>query len=145
MKIKHASRHEAINAITNNRLQNTSIISISDDAFEEKEMRSLCNDSFENRIAALFLHFDDVEDGYSGFTRRTAVFIIQFIKSTHDAKRDLYIHCLAGQSRSGAIAVFANEYWGCNDEYLNNYKHYNKQVYNTLVDEFNNEWLKNDI
>lgn len=140
MKIKHASRHEAINAIVTSQLTNTSLISISDDIFEEKEMRHLCEGAFINRETSLFLRFEDIEIGYNGFTRRTAAFVIQFIQMAFNNKRDLYIHCLVGQSRSGAIAKFANEYWGCNDEYLNNYKHYNNSVYNTLVEEFNYMW-----
>lgn len=132
MKTTFLSRASFINKLYQGYLQDHYIISISDDVFEEMEMRSICKDNCKPSEQCLFLHFADVEDGYSGFTQRTAMFIIRHIVKAFENNKGIVVHCLVGQSRSGAIAKFINDYWGLSDEYLSNFTGYNTYVYSEL-------------
>jgi len=94
------------------------------DVDEEEEMRELLKDNLDS---CLFLKFDDItEDGLkrckesSNPKMRCAEFrlfndgdakkILAFAQKTLNDKKNLYVHCTAGVSRSGAIGLFLNRY-----------------------------------
>lgn len=45
------------------------------------------------------------------FTREQGQQIIDFVEKNKDVDI-IYVHCLAGQSRSGAVGLFINDIWG---------------------------------
>ena len=63
----------------------------------------------------LNLEFDDVTDRNSDgnilFNREHGSKIIEFVERNNHVET-LYVHCLAGVSRSGAVGVFLNEIYG---------------------------------
>ena len=70
-----------------------------------------------NRCNILKLNFDDVtennnEDGVIFFNENHAKEIYNFIsKISAEAKKDFYVHCDAGVSRSGAVGMILNEWF----------------------------------
>lgn len=109
-------------------------ISISDTNSEAAEMRELWLDNKIDNNAAVFLRFQDVDDGSGGFTDQKAKRIVNFLQESYVKRKDVIVHCFAGISRSGAVAKFANEYWGLGDQYLEDYKGHNIHVYYTLLE-----------
>ncbi len=63
----------------------------------------------------LILHFEDVttiddDDNPYLFNKKKALEIKDFVKKTMAQNRNLFVHCHAGVSRSGAIGVVLNGY-----------------------------------
>lgn len=139
MNINILSREQFTHSVSSGQLSDDFIISISDHVMEEREIRLLCKDSSLPRDRCLFLHFSDTEDDDSGFRSRTAHYIIEHAKTAYKERRDVTVHCLVGQSRSGAVAKFINDYWGLDSWYLNEYKGFNLYVYDILCKVFNEE------
>lgn len=77
-----------------------------------------------NASTVLKLKFDDVTekdpDYYIHFNENTAKKIVDFIKNiVDDGLKDMYVHCDAGVSRSGAVGYMMNEYF---NKFLNQNK-----------------------
>ena len=125
-KVKFISRGE-IKRLLNDGvdLSEYAIISISDSSYEHDEMINLL-DGY-NYTAAMFAD-SDANDGISDLQ---AKMILEFIRKNQGKK--FLCHCFAGISRSGAIAKFINEFCEYGDWYLEDYKGYNRRVYNKLM------------
>lgn len=98
--------------------------------------------------AVLRLQFSDIDtDFYEGsviggekltlFKKRQAEQIINFIKENRKFLRGIFVHCMAGISRSAAVAKFIAEME--NLPFNHQYQLYNKYVYRTLT---NTYWEK---
>ena len=109
-------------------------ISISDTNSEAAEMRELWLDNKIDNNAAIFLRFQDIDNPSSGFHEGKAKRVVNFLQESYVKRKDVIVHCFAGISRSGAVAKFANEYWGLGDEYLETYKGHNIHIYYTLLE-----------
>ena len=82
------------------------------------EFKSFFDSDYQN---VLRLEFDDVTDqdnepGTVLFNREHAQKIIEFMDINKDIDM-LYVHCLAGQSRSGAVGTFINDIYGSETYY----------------------------
>lgn len=89
-----------------NNLKDSFFISILDD--DEKE--PLREDS-ENYKTWWFYDLEEDINNYKAITEEQAKEIFDFIKSNSD-KKELFVHCAAGISRSGAVGSFVYEYFG---------------------------------
>lgn len=70
-------------------------------------------------------------DGLGVFTDEQAKELYDFIKF-HENTRNVFIHCSAGISRSGAVGTFINEYFS--DEPYESFKRRNYKIFpNSLV------------
>lgn len=70
----------------------------------------------DNFLTTVFYDLEeDMDNGagyiYKSITEQQAKEIFEFIKSNSD-KKDFYVHCTAGISRSGAVGSFIHEYFG---------------------------------
>ena len=86
-------------------------------------------------LDVLTLYFDDVErevDGATLFSDEQAEQVIDFIRK-NQAADTLLVHCYGGESRSRAVAVFADEMLGLDSSRHRNTGHPNRYVYDTLV------------
>ena len=105
------------------------IISVNTTKEDMDEMMDL---ACENDLTATFLVFSDDEES---FTTDQAHEIIDMVREmVEDSSiNDVFVHCDAGISRSGAIAKFINDYFGNPDHpmYLS-YTVYNRMVYRKL-------------
>lgn len=88
----------------------------------------------------LLLEFDDLtrkhEDSDALFSDKHAEKLIEFVQGLPDTVNHIVIHCLAGVSRSGAVAKFLSGtvYPECKDEQFDReYTLYNARVYKTLA------------
>ena len=78
----------------------------------------------------LRIQFDDVDTmTLRSFHPAQAEQIIEFVERNKD-RDEIVVHCLAGISRSAAIAKFIAEKYNC-EEWLSHFKEYN--IYNKLV------------
>lgn len=78
------------------------------------------------KILSLFFH--DIEEEripYIAFNEDHAESIAVFVKYWHKRriKYNLYVHCFAGISRSGAVGRVISEYIGINEEFEAAHKH----------------------
>lgn len=134
MNIEFISRHEMKKRLKNNLIDknNTVVISVNDTTFESMEMMNLlldyCNLGKSYREFFMTSIFADDE---KDFDENNAGNILSFINH-HGTKKDYLIQCFAGISRSGAIAKFINEYYDAGNWYLEDYKGYNRHVFNML-------------
>lgn len=77
----------------------------------------------KNNPNVLYMQFDDVTkeeaESYNSkhyefkltpISENQAKQIVDFILETHKQGKDLFVHCTAGISRSGAVGLFANQY-----------------------------------
>lgn len=77
----------------------------------------------KNNPNVLYMQFDDVTKEVAEFynsknpefkltpiNENQAKQIVNFIIETHKQGKDLFVHCTAGISRSGAVGLFANQY-----------------------------------
>lgn len=107
-----------------------------------KEIRNindfhLFSDKHEN---VLNIEFDDItsdklETIYGiayGITDEQAQQIVDFAKNNAD-KEHIYIHCMAGKSRSVAVGIALKEYFGCDFGSFYGSNNLNKFVYNKLA------------
>ena len=81
----------------------------------------------------LRLEFDDVSirgDQFHGITEEQAAQIIAFLNSVQHKVDKVFVHCLAGVSRSAGVAKFIAERYGL--EFDHGYGLYNPLVYDTL-------------
>lgn len=125
MNVTFESREQAKINIPN--LEDTLIISISDTVEEMNEMRAYCGSGSNTLCALRFL--DDEED----FGPWHAELIMAFLNKAFEERKDIYVHCFMGVSRSGAIAKFTNDYFGLDIDYINNYNLYNRHVYSGML------------
>lgn len=125
-KIEFISRGQMKRIISQqgHKEDNLAIISINDTSYEYDEMYRLLDGS-NFTIAA----FQD-SDGDDGITDIQAKLLLSFIERNHD--KNFLIHCFMGISRSGAVAKFINEFYECGIFYLEDYKGYNRRVFNKL-------------
>ena len=109
---------------------NYALISISDTMIERRLMQDILGAQITN-CPYITTNFQDVDhDGGAGISNIQAKELLSFIKAY--SNRDFIIHCFAGVSRSAAVAKFINEYYDAGNIALENYKIYNKLVYNKL-------------
>lgn len=73
---------------------------------------------FNNHKNVKVLYFDDVEEDLEtnqgtakAFTKQQAAEIIDFLEQNKQATTCI-VHCTAGISRSGAVGLFVNDYFG---------------------------------
>ena len=93
----------------------------------------------ENHPNVLNLNFDDIQEDKKetawgmayGMTDEDANKIVEFAKQNAD-KEDLYIHCMAGKSRSVAVGLALKEYFGCKFGCVYGIDGRNDFVYNKL-------------
>lgn len=93
----------------------------------------------ENHPNVLNIEFDDIQEekketnwGMSyGMTDEDANKIVEFAKQNAD-KEDLYIHCMAGKSRSVAVGLALREYFGCQFGCMYGLNNINDFVYKKL-------------
>jgi len=104
--------------------KNLAIISINDTSYEYDEMYRLLDNSNFTIVA-----FQDSDD-QKGITDLQANLLLNFIERNHN--KNFLVHCFAGVSRSGAVAKFINEFYECGNFYLEDYKGYNRRVFNKL-------------
>lgn len=124
MKVNFISRSQMVRSVLGGIVQkDVSIISISDTEEERDEMKHLLSE-LENDSICLF--FADDEES---FTIHQANTILSFISKR---QTNFLVHCFAGISRSGAVAKFINEYYDSGIWYLEDYKGYNRHVFNML-------------
>ena len=117
--------------------QDTKLISISSTHSDYRKMRKALSKKLEAKTASCF-QFLDIDSQESGFTLRTAEFMLERIDhwmSLGFASRrsGVLIHCDMGVSRSGAVAKWINDYYGLDDRYLNEYNCYNTYIYQMLM------------
>lgn len=110
-------------------LEDSLLVSINDTSDELQEIKSL---PIQDSSTLRTYQFLDSEDS---FERHQAQRFILDLDYAARNNLDIWIHCYMGVSRSGAFAVFANEYLGLDIDYLNSYKLYNKNVYTMLCRE----------
>lgn len=127
-KVNFISRLEATKLIESGLPEKTVLISISDTNQEREEIINLC----DGNINIFTTVFKDIDTQESGFTVELAKGMQEFIDQAIANKMDIVVHCLAGVSRSGAIAKWINDYYGLNDWYLNEYKGHNRYVYEVM-------------
>lgn len=85
-------------------------------------------------VDVLTLYFDDIEREVPGamlFSEEQASQIIEFIRKNRDADT-LMVHCYGGESRSRAVAAFADEMLGLDSSKHLNGGHPNRYVLETL-------------
>lgn len=121
MKITVLSKDSFCNLLIENKINDDNVesfrdcfISISGSGDNDTPFR-------DNHLNVLNLEFDDIinENHYltkNGkqlriFNKEDASKIIEFI-NLHKDKENLYVHCLAGISRSGAVGEFISDYFG---------------------------------
>ena len=81
----------------------------------------------------LRLEFDDVSirgDHFHGITEEQAGQIIAFLDAVQQKMDKIFVHCLAGVSRSAGVAKFVAERYAL--EFDHTYEPYNRLVYDTL-------------
>lgn len=104
----------------------------------------------DNWKDVLRLEFDDIDRlhpdisllvGTNLFSKDQAQEVVEFLDKNKDVD-ELIVHCMAGISRSAAIARFAAERFNCNDflRKFEKYDLYNKHVYRMLKLVDNPEW-----
>ena len=137
MNVKFVSRGDAKKYISKNHFidADCDLVSISDTHKEAEQMKELWLANKKHANAAVFLRFADMDDSSSGFDSKKAETICNFLEQSFRKKKDVIVHCFAGISRSGAVAKFANEYYGLNDAYLDTYTGHNLWVFYTLLEQ----------
>jgi len=87
-------------------------------------------------IDAIYLHFDDTDPDYSfgrlPMTQEQAEKIWSFVQKNEPNVGTIVCHCLAGMSRSPAVAVALAEALYEDATYLRDTFNYNKHVYETM-------------
>lgn len=127
--ITFMSRSKAKDLITSGFLANTVLISISNDEEEAIEMQNLEGAP----DLAVYAVFQDIDSEESGLQPYHCNAIIEMAQYAVDNKLDVVVHCLAGVSRSGAVAKWINDYLAKRpDHYLTEYKGYNRYVYERM-------------
>jgi len=130
MKIYFMSRGDFLANISKFDSGNYALISISDNMTERRLMQDILGAQITN-CPYITTNFQDVDhDDGTGISNIQAKELLSFIKAYPN--RDFIIHCFAGVSRSAAVAKFINEYYDAGNIALENYKIYNKLVYNKL-------------
>lgn len=125
-KVEFISRYEMKRRVKHREdFTDVAIISISDTSTEYVEMRALLQEYNYNALC-----FNDTDDE-TGMSSLQAEVLLKFIQENYDKK--FIVHCFAGVSRSAAVAKFINEFYELGDWYLEDYKCYNKRVYNKLM------------
>lgn len=112
-----------------------SITSPEDNPAQLQEFRARLNLKFHDEDMEGSPYGPKWSDQWTYFDRNMALEVINFVESLPDDVTDIWIHCFAGISRSGAVAVFLNEYLMLGDQFLSSYNNYNRHVYRVLCDE----------
>lgn len=93
-------------------------------------------------LDVLFQRFHDTDGqslGLEVFSEQQAREVLAFVKKHRAEIETLYVHCLAGESRSGAVAIAISEmegvpsYKGALKVDWQSHRIYNKAVYRTLL------------
>lgn len=125
MRVKVLSKMKFDEILPRIGITNQNVINDKSQAFisiinSDNENKSYFNENKEN---VLILKFDDVSDlenekriksglkSLKLFSRSQANDIIEFIEKNKDVDT-IWIHCLAGRSRSGAVGTFINDNYG---------------------------------
>jgi predicted protein tyrosine phosphatase len=96
---------------------------------------------FETDDYKLALRFDDcvpvdIQDDYKPLSKEQAEQIVRYVMRLIDGRirHDLYVHCVAGRSRSAAIAKFAAWVSGLDERYIKTDNKFfpNEYVFNLL-------------
>jgi len=127
--INFISRHDAKILLQVGFPSSTALISVSDTMEERKEIFFLAK---SKGVPAFVCVAKDIDSDESGFTVDLATSMQVFISESIQAKENIIVHCLAGVSRSGAIAKWINDYYNLDDWYLNDYKGHNKYIYEIM-------------
>lgn len=133
MKVLFFSRSTLKNILPLGDNSHIAVISVNDGAADRKKMRALLKDNVKHFHTQVFY---DTCDSTSAFTREKARKIINFIDACHanPETKIIWVHCLMGISRSGAIAKFINTYLGLGIIELDDYTSHNMYVYETLCE-----------
>lgn len=128
-QMKDFIQNDIFNQIKNNKV---AVISIIDTDTPDLFSPDISNEN------VLTLHFDDItpktaiqfntdqdsDRKIQAMSFKQGSEIIKFINFIHSKKMnfELFVHCSAGISRSGAVGLFANQYLNLNDSefYINN-------------------------
>lgn len=115
------------NGITDENVGDFSICVISIIGSSSADRQSYFSNNSDN---VLITKFDDVEETHIDKTPDSLLIsleqsmeIVSFLSRNKD-KKQLYVHCAAGISRSGAVGMFANDFFGTEDyfTFINNNK-----------------------
>jgi protein-tyrosine phosphatase len=88
--------------------------------------------------------FNDVDRGEAGaITKQDAEYIVEDLKFAKNNDIDVVVHCLAGISRSGAVAQFAVDYIGFTS--IDTPRVPNSQVYQMLVEAYTGESIEEQV
>lgn len=128
-KVNFISRHDAKILLQVGFPTNTALISISDTMEERQEIFDLVK---SKGVPAFVCVAKDMDSADSGFTVDLAGHMQDFIAVSIQVKENIIVHCLAGVSRSGAIAKWINDYYNLDDWYLSDYKGHNKYIYEVM-------------
>ena len=126
--VLHVGRHELIrqDKVDNGHSiwKSRAVISINDTQPELTQMMNIL--TYSNSRADLFLLCADDDS----MTLEQAKQIQRFVWTHHH--ENFLVHCYLGVSRSAAVAKWINDYLKLGDEELNDYKGYNKHIYDLL-------------
>ncbi|AHX01125.1 hypothetical protein M316_0060 [Nitrincola phage 1M3-16] len=141
MKIRFFSRQELCNNVLNaTDLTGISVISISDSNTHKRAMRNILKGRVDHFRCYVFY---DVDNSQSAFTKDKADSIIEFVNNCHRVGvQEIWVHCLMGISRSGAVAKWVNDYLGLGDLFVSEWEHYNRYVYGELCEQSGVQTLK---
>lgn len=144
MKVDFVPRDQLKKLLVNYQanLSETVIISISDTPDEQLEMIKIISSAYKELYGAegwLYYITLQTSDDESSFNSLQAEVVRTFL-DTHGTKKNYLIHCLAGVSRSGAVAKFINDYFDAGVWYLEDYRGHNKHIYNVLHANAGTNW-----
>lgn len=130
--VRFISRHQAETLAAHPK---AAIISVHD----QDEAPAALAQGWAERLTLRFHDVDEQKPGLETFNHDMARQCLEFIDRNAGCEH-LIVHCQLGQSRSGAIALFASEFLGvpCIKDTLPinglSYKLYNRLVYRKLAD-----------
>ena len=113
MKIRVYSKKDFINLMESNNLTSSNIEEVKSTIIISINDTSGVSYFKENLENVLVLYFDDLTyleaEDLTLFNKEHALKIIKFFEKFKD-KENLIVHCSAGISRSGALALYFNDY-----------------------------------
>lgn len=142
MRIKTLNRSQAESITSNDSDEKVAIISIG-------ERANLTEEAFHD-ILRLYFHDTDKKDAtklvagieLKPITSDHASQILDFVdRMVEDEVDVLLVHCRAGVSRSTGTALAINEIYNGDRFIRPHWIHYNRLVYNTIVNEY---WKRNN-
>ena len=133
-KITTLNRDQAIHLIKTEDLSDAALISISNDGSDWLEMQTYCGQNHTLSKVA-FVECFDIESAESRFDKDKALWVLEHLDKWISGKSrptDIYIHCDLGASRSRSVAIFANHWYGLDQEDLGGVC--NRYIYDVLTD-----------